>query len=126
MSGILITNYLPRFNGISSNDRRHGWGEEKGTLYQKEYIEFFIDPCYLERLQSILQESSSLNYLISNQSGTIQMTNWPQHPLTISWGKFPSKSAPSSLLSPLPASWHASLADSCVYRFRALLISIAH
>ena len=99
MSGILITNYLPKFNGISSNDSRHGWGGPNGSLYQKEYLEFFIDPTHLDRLKSIVQSSSNVSYHISNRKGTVKLTNWPQHPVTLCWAKFPSKCYTLSHLS---------------------------
>ena len=92
MAGILITNYLPRFNAINSEDKRYGWGEPNGYLYQKEYLEFFIDARYLERLKSILAGTKCVSYHVTNRDGSVRHTNWPlHHPITLCWGLFPSK-----------------------------------
>lgn len=118
-NGLLITNYLPRFSGIPSEDERYGWGEKGGQIYQKEYLEFFLEPRHLERLTEILQKrnaDNAVSYTVSNGSGSMQLSNWSPHASfnTLSWGLFASKCASSfhSSFSPRLQSWQASLRDA--------------
>lgn len=91
--GLLITNYLPRLNGLCSEDRRLGWGEKGGKIYQKEYLEFFLAPHHLGRLTAVLQATANnhdISYMVSNRSGSVQLSNWSPHTVnTLSWGSFP-------------------------------------
>lgn len=101
-SGILITNYLPRLSGVSSEDRRFGWGEKGGLIYQKEYLEFFLDSRHLDRLKEILKKTANntdFSYMVSNRSGSVQLSNWSPHAVnTLTWGSFPSKSVSSLVI----------------------------
>lgn len=93
--GLLITNYLPRLNGLCSEDRRLGWGEKGGKIYQKEYLEFFLAPHHLGRLTAVIQATANnhdISYIVSNRSGSVQLSNWSPHTVnTLSWGSFPGK-----------------------------------
>jgi len=42
--GFLTINSQPRVNGAPSNDHVHGWGGDSGYVFQKAYVEFFVNP----------------------------------------------------------------------------------
>ena len=92
LSGLLITNYQPRLNALNSEDGEFGWGEKSGYIYQKEYIEFFLNTQYLTKLKANLENAKYVSYNITNRDGTLKLTNWHQQiPITVAWGLFPSK-----------------------------------
>jgi len=39
---LLTINSQPKVNGVKSTDPTFGWGPDKGYVYQKSYVEFFI------------------------------------------------------------------------------------
>ena len=93
MEGLLIINYMPNyFNGgfcLERSEGMNGDGSFK-IISQKEYIEFFLKPSHLERLQYILTQYPNVSYCITNHEGSVQVTNWPsRQPITLSWGLFP-------------------------------------
>lgn len=92
--GVLIINYQPSLNGGKSEE---GWGEPNGYIYQKEYLEFFLNNQHLPRLLASLAEAKCVSYAISNRDESVLHSNWPkQIPITLSWGLFPSKYLQSS------------------------------
>lgn len=72
--GVLTINSQPAVNGKPSNDAYFGWGPQDGYVYQKMYIEFFLDKVKLEKLVSVMKNYSSINYQAVNHTGyTIQV-----------------------------------------------------
>jgi len=69
--GVLTINSQPSVNGKPSNDSYFGWGPSDGYVYQKMYIEFFLDKMKLEKLVSVMKNYSSINYQSVNHEGNI-------------------------------------------------------
>lgn len=69
--GMLTINSQPAVNGKPSNDEYFGWGPSDGYVYQKMYIEFFLDKPTLEKLVLIMKKYSSINYQAINHKGDI-------------------------------------------------------
>lgn len=88
-------------------------------MYQKEYLEFFLDPRHLDRLKEILQSSDNISYILSNRSGSVNVSNWSPHASfnTLSWALFPSKCVSSFNSSSFCHAQHihslASLSQRC-------------
>lgn len=71
--GLLTINSQPAVNGKPSSDEYFGWGPTDGYVYQKMYIEFFLDKASLEKLVSVMKNYTSINYQAVNHKGdTIQ------------------------------------------------------
>ena len=71
-NGILTTNSQPAVNAKSSTDPVFGWGPEGGYIYQKAYLEFFIDPSLFSALNSVLSDKTkypSIQYHAVNMKG---------------------------------------------------------
>ena len=68
---IFTINSQPPANGKPSNDPYVGWGPSNGYIYQRFYIEFFIDIERLHKLIVFLKESTSISYQAINKDGGI-------------------------------------------------------
>ena len=69
--GILTINSQPAVNGKPSNDSYFGWGPSDGYVYQKMYIEFFLDKTKLDKLVSVMKNYSTINYQAVNHGGDV-------------------------------------------------------
>lgn len=69
--GLLTINSQPSVNGKPSNDLYFGWGPSDGYVYQKMYVEFFLEKEKLEKLVLVIKNYSSINYQAVNHSGDI-------------------------------------------------------
>ena len=69
--GILTINSQPAVNGKPSEDQDFGWGPSDGYVYQKMYVEFFIEKANLDKLVSVMKNYSSINYQAVNNTGDI-------------------------------------------------------
>lgn len=67
--GILTINSQPAVNGKPSNDKIFGWGPNDGYVYQKMYIEFFIEKNKLNKLMKIMKNYKSINFHAVNNDG---------------------------------------------------------
>jgi methylenetetrahydrofolate reductase (NADPH) len=78
-NGILTVNSQPAVNGKPSDDKIFGWGPSDGYVYQKMYVEFFIEKTKLEKLICIMKNYPSVNFQALNNDGDsiqgIQQTN---------------------------------------------------
>ena len=54
MKHIFTINSQPSVNGVKSQDKNVGWGPCDGYVYQKMYIEFFINKEHLKVLETII------------------------------------------------------------------------
>jgi len=71
--GILTINSQPAVNGKPSDDEINGWGPNDGYVYQKMYVEFFIEKIQLEKLIVFMKNYPSVNFQAVNNAGnTIQ------------------------------------------------------
>ena len=67
--GILTINSQPAVNGKSSEDKIFGWGPSDGYVYQKMYVEFFIEKSKLDKLISIMKNYKTINFQAVNNAG---------------------------------------------------------
>ena len=51
---LFTINSQPRVNGAKSTDPKFGWGPEKGYVYQKAYVEFFVHKDIIQKLVDYL------------------------------------------------------------------------
>jgi len=61
---IFSINSQPPVNGAKSTDPIHGWGPKKGYVYQKCYIEFFINPEKLKLLIELLDTEEYVDTIV--------------------------------------------------------------
>lgn len=66
---IFTINSQPPINGACSSDKNVGWGPSDGYVYQKMYIEFFINNKHLEILKYIIAEYPQIYYQAANKYG---------------------------------------------------------
>jgi methylenetetrahydrofolate reductase (NADPH) len=59
---LLTINSQPKVNGAKSTDPTYGWGPEKGYVYQKSYIEFFIHKNLIQNLIDHLSANEDLTF----------------------------------------------------------------
>jgi len=92
--GVLTINSQPHANAESSTHKHLGWGDKGGYVFQKAYLEFFIDRKYLRNLVQTLAKSDyeSVNFHIVNHDGSTDMTNCDKmEPVAVTWGVFPGR-----------------------------------
>lgn len=93
--GILTINSQPNVNGEPSNNEISGWGSPDGYVYQKAYLEFFMQRdnlLYLIKAIDNLEKKTRVNYQIIDKTGEINITNCdPEQPNAVTWGVFPGK-----------------------------------
>lgn len=91
-NGYLTINSQPRVNGASSADKVVGWGDANGYVYQKAYIEFFVSPDRLKRLERLAKEQKTLSYHAVNAKGE-QLSNYTNEKAVnaVTWGVFPGR-----------------------------------
>jgi methylenetetrahydrofolate reductase (NADPH) len=68
-SGILTINSQPAINGKPSDDKIFGWGPANGYVYQKMYVEFFIEKTILEKLAILMKNYPSIYFQAVNNKG---------------------------------------------------------
>ena len=66
---IFTINSQPAANGKPSNDPYVGWGPCNGYIFQRFYIEFFIDKEKLQKLMEYLKQSLTISYQAINMNG---------------------------------------------------------
>eukprot|EP01114_Cavostelium_apophysatum_P016958 TRINITY_DN492_c0_g1_i1.p1 TRINITY_DN492_c0_g1~~TRINITY_DN492_c0_g1_i1.p1 ORF type:complete len:583 (-),score=137.66 TRINITY_DN492_c0_g1_i1:23-1771(-) len=89
-AGYLTINSQPAVNGASSNDEKYGWGPKNGFVYQKAYVEFFVDVQNLRKILSVAERFPTLTYHAVNKNGE-SFTNTGQGANAVTWGVFPGK-----------------------------------
>jgi methylenetetrahydrofolate reductase (NADPH) len=88
---IFTINSQPAVNGISSSDPNLGWGPTDGYVYQKLYIEFFIDRSTLDKLIDVLKDQKSIYYQAVNRNGDIIQKSPSPIVIALTWGVFPNR-----------------------------------
>jgi methylenetetrahydrofolate reductase (NADPH) len=89
-NGILTINSQPAVNGAPSTDPVVGWGNAGGYVYQKAYLEFFMDQANLPALLDTIPKYPSVNFHILNHNETINICNsMDRKPMAVTWGVFP-------------------------------------
>lgn len=90
-AGLLTINSQPQVNGADSSDPQVGWGGQDGFVYQKAYIEFFIENTKLPRLLGALDNFPTLSYQAVNWSNDQVFRPSKQGINAVTWGVFPGK-----------------------------------
>ncbi|KAJ3445499.1 methylenetetrahydrofolate reductase [Anaeramoeba flamelloides] len=100
-NGLLIINSQPRINSVSSEDLRVGFGGPGGYIFQKRYLEFFIDPERITSLIKYLETNSNLIYHATNHDGsTVFTNNKKNHITTVTWGIFSGEIIQPTVVDP--------------------------
>eukprot|EP00794_Sanderia_malayensis_P014910 gene14910-16453_t len=88
-NGILTINSQPNVNCASSTDKLFGWGSPGGYVFQKAYLEFFVNEEDALNFLEILPEYPSVHYHIVNQKGSANYTNADKDSSNaVTWGVF--------------------------------------
>jgi len=90
---IFTINSQPAVNGKQSSDPEVGWGPTDGYVYQRMYIEFFIDKERLQKLIPIVNLYSTITYQAINKSGNVISSKNDIQPTVcaLTWGVFPNR-----------------------------------
>ncbi|KAF9071536.1 methylenetetrahydrofolate reductase-domain-containing protein [Rhodocollybia butyracea] len=89
--GFLTINSQPAVDGAKSNDKVFGWGPRNGYVYQKAYLEFFVEPALLTLLLSHIERDSNITYYVINKRGDLRTNTHSDGPNAVTWGVFPGK-----------------------------------
>lgn len=57
-------------NGERSDHTVYGWGGPGGRVYQKAYVEFFVDPQFMPLILSVFKKYNNLSVYAVDSSGT--------------------------------------------------------
>ncbi|KAI0636604.1 methylenetetrahydrofolate reduct [Trametes polyzona] len=83
----------PAINGLPSTDEVVGWGPKGGYVYQKCFVEFFVEEKDVERIIKKVREEGGgwVNYFAGNVKGEFS-TNVPEGGRNaVTWGVFPGQ-----------------------------------
>jgi len=89
--GFLTINSQPAVNGARSDDKAHGWGPSNGYVYQKAYLEFFVQPDLLAALLPLIERDGNVTYYAINKRGDLRTNTHSDGPNAVTWGVFPGK-----------------------------------
>jgi methylenetetrahydrofolate reductase (NADPH) len=89
--GFLTINSQPAVNGLRSDDKIFGWGPSNGYVYQKAYLEFFVNPLLLSVLLEQLEKDPNITYYVINKRGDLRTNTRSDGPNAVTWGVFPGK-----------------------------------
>ena len=85
--GIFPINSQPSLNGVSSNNQQFGWGKKNGFVYQKAYLECFVNKNIIENIKP---NNNITYYAIKNDSDNIVTNNNSDDVISLTWGIFPN------------------------------------
>lgn len=89
--GFFTINSQPAVDGVRSDDKVFGWGPSNGYVYQKAYLEFFVQPALLSLLLSHIERDSNITYYVINKRGDLRTNTHSDGPNAVTWGVFPGK-----------------------------------
>ncbi|KAK0189030.1 methylenetetrahydrofolate reductase-domain-containing protein [Armillaria mellea] len=89
--GFFTINSQPAVDGVRSDDKVFGWGPSNGYVYQKAYLEFFVQPALLSLLLSHIERDSNITYYVINRRGDLRTNTHSDGPNAVTWGVFPGK-----------------------------------
>ncbi|KAK7012232.1 methylenetetrahydrofolate reductase [Favolaschia claudopus] len=89
--GFMTINSQPAVNGAKSEDKIFGWGPRNGYVYQKAYLEFFVNPTLLSLLLAHIERDPNITYYVINQRGDLRTNSHSDGPNAVTWGVFPGK-----------------------------------
>ncbi|AET37629.1 methylenetetrahydrofolate reductase (NAD(P)H) MET12 Ecym_1400 [Eremothecium cymbalariae DBVPG len=90
--GYLTLSSQPSTNSSSSSDKIFGWGPADGVVYQKAFVELFVQKHAWENdLKPRIETSSgSFSYYLGDSSGHFDSNMEPQSANVVTWGVFPN------------------------------------
>lgn len=73
----------PAINGVPSTDDVVGWGPRGGYVYQKCFVEFFVEQKDVERIVKKVEEEGGglVSYFAGNEKVCVSLHNFPDEPL---------------------------------------------
>lgn len=89
--GFLTINSQPAVNGARSDNKTFGWGPADGYVYQKAYLEFFVNPNLLDLLITHIERDPNITYYVINKQGDLRTNTHSDGPNAVTWGVFPGK-----------------------------------
>jgi methylenetetrahydrofolate reductase (NADPH) len=89
--GFLTINSQPAVDGAKSGDKMFGWGPANGYVYQKAYLEFFVNPTLLSLLLTHIERDTNITYYVINKRGDLRTNTHSDGPNAVTWGVFPGK-----------------------------------
>ncbi|KZT09600.1 methylenetetrahydrofolate reduct [Laetiporus sulphureus 93-53] len=83
----------PAINGASSSDEVVGWGPRGGYVYQKCFVEFFVEGADLEKIERKVKEHGHgwVDYYAGNVQGECHTTVPEGGRNAVTWGVFPGQ-----------------------------------
>eukprot|EP00835_Amoeboradix_gromovi_P005848 NODE_598_length_6262_cov_0.141652.p1 type:complete len:591 gc:universal NODE_598_length_6262_cov_0.141652:3280-5052(+) len=91
LNGFLTINSQPSVNGVRSDSKVHGWGPKNGYVYQRSYVEFFVDQLKLKSLIPQLEQDEQITYYCIDSNGLLKTNHEYDEPIALTWGLFPGK-----------------------------------
>ncbi|AMD22714.1 HHL056Cp [Eremothecium sinecaudum] len=90
--GYLTLASQPSTNSTPSADKIFGWGPPGGMVYQKAFVELFINKETWEQVikPRIDASESYLSYYVGDSSGNFQSNMEPESSSVVTWGVFPN------------------------------------
>ncbi len=81
----------PSVNAASSMDRTFGWGPARGFVFQKAFVEFFIEKSLWQSLREKLSSNAEVTFYAGSLEGHIESNAESGELNTVTWGVFPGK-----------------------------------
>ena len=106
MNGYLLISppSIYKVNGERSDHSVYGWGGPHGRVYQKAYVEFFVEPNQLPFIMSVFKKYNNLSVYAVDSSGTMlnssltesesaasEVSGLIKRVTALTWGVFPDK-----------------------------------
>lgn len=90
----------PAINGASSSDEVVGWGPRGGYVYQKCFVEFFLERADLERIERKIRDEGHgwVDYFAGNVQGECRTTVPEGGRNAVTWGVFPGQEIAQSTI----------------------------
>lgn len=89
--GLLTLASQPATNGSSSTDKIFGWGPANGVVYQKAFVEMFVQKeRWDQSLKRVIQHygKEKLSYYVGDSSGSFETNLAPGSSNVVTWGVF--------------------------------------
>ncbi|CAG8452615.1 6780_t:CDS:10 [Paraglomus occultum] len=81
----------PAVNGARSDDPVFGWGPRGGYVYQKAFVECFVNEEMLKNLLEKVKESPWITYYAATCGDEFRTNVKDDSPTAVTWGVFPGK-----------------------------------